>query len=208
MNTSFLEATQPEPRRQAEFASSPVAVLGIGGRGCNAVDHLAAHPLAGVRLISANTDARRLARTPWPSVQCIVLADGCEDRVLGAERGRKAAERCSDDIRLALMGIQRLLIVAGMGGSAGGGGAPVAARIALELGVDVHALVTLPFAWEGSRIYTAKTALQALRATGCSVEVHLNDDLQALGEDISLSDAYSVADAQVVRVAAALANQL
>lgn len=199
---------------------TPLAVLGIGGRGCSAIEHLRRHGPAGLLLIAANTDSRPLARNASPAepsgrlsvapsaVQSILIGDGGQGAGGDAAQGRWAAELHAADIRAALTGVKQLLIVVGLGGGTGSGAAPVAARIAQELGATVHVVATLPFSWEGrDRALAAADALQALREQGCPVDVMPNDDLLGLDEDISQEDAFAHADAQVAAIAAALAGR-
>lgn len=198
---------------------APLAVLGIGGRGCSAIEYLRYHGPAGLRLMAANTDSRPLARNAScaepsgrlsvapPAVQWILLGDGGQGAGGNAARGRRAAELDAADIRAALTGVKQLLIVVGLGGGTGSGAAPVAARIAQELGAAVYVVASLPFSWEGrDRALAAAAALQALREQGCPVDVMPNDDLLGLDEDISQEDAFAHADAQVAAIAMALAD--
>lgn len=182
-------------------------VLGVGGRGCAAIDHLAQLDCKALQLIAINTDSRPLARVAGAD-RVILLGDGGEGAGGVPGRGRAAAELCEAELRDALAGARRLLIVAGLGGGTGSGAAPVVARIARQMGISVDVAATLPFAWEGrDRADRAQAALHGLRLSGAAVHVMPNDALMALGEDVSQEAAFAHADAQVATLALTLAGE-
>ena len=155
-------------------AGTQIKVVGVGGGGGNAVDHMIASKVQGVEFICANTDAQTLSRTQaGTTIQ--LGSDG-----LGAgskpEKGREAAEMAADEIRQALRGAHMVFITAGMGGGTGTGAAPVIARIAKDMNILTVAVVTKPFAWEGRRrMSNAEAGLDELEANVDSLVVVLNE---------------------------------
>ena len=132
--------------------SAVIKVIGVGGGGGNAVNHMVANSIEGVEFICANTDAQALrditART--------VLQLGTNvTKGLGAgtnpEVGRKAAEEDRERIAEVLQGTDMLFITTGMGGGTGTGAAPIIAQVAKEMGILTVAVVTRPFPFEGRR---------------------------------------------------------
>ncbi|HEY0855758.1 MAG TPA: cell division protein FtsZ, partial [Albitalea sp.] len=120
-----------------------IKVIGVGGGGGNAVDHMIAPGVQGVEFICANTDAQALNRSA--SHQLIQLGTTGLGAGAKPEAGRAAAEEAVDRIRGAITGANMLFITAGMGGGTGTGAAPVIARVAKEMGVLTVGVVTKPF---------------------------------------------------------------
>ena len=175
-------------------AGTQIKVIGVGGGGGNAVDHMIACKVQGVEFICANTDAQTLSRTQaGTTIQ--LGSDG-----LGAgskpEKGREAAEMAADEIRQALRGAHMVFITAGMGGGTGTGAAPVIARIAKDMGILTVAVVTKPFVWEGRRrMDNAEAGLAELSANVDSLVVVLNDKLlEVLDEDVTMEQAFAEAN--------------
>ena len=175
-------------------AGTQIKVIGVGGGGGNAVDHMIACKVQGVEFICANTDAQTLSRTQaGTTIQ--LGSDG-----LGAgskpEKGREAAESASDEIRQALRGAHMVFITAGMGGGTGTGAAPVIARIAKDMGILTVAVVTKPFVWEGRRrMGNAEAGLDELEANVDSLVVVLNDKLlEVLDDDVTQDQAFAHAN--------------
>ena len=172
-------------------AGTLIKVIGVGGGGGNAVDHMVNGQVQGVEFVCANTDAQALSRT-LASVSIQLGNSG-----LGAgskpEKAREAAEAAADDIRQAIRGAHMLFITAGMGGGTGTGAAPVIARIAKDMGILTVAVVTKPFEWEGGRRMTnAEAGLTELEANVDSLVVVLNEKLQeVLGYDVSQEEAFA-----------------
>lgn len=179
------------------------AVIGIGGRGCSAVEYLLRRGFPAHALVCVNTDSQYLARLGRVRVSHgILLGDGGTGSGGRADHGRSCAEAAADDLSVAIRGAVRILIVAGLGGGAGSGAAPVVARLARAMHAEVHALVTLPFTWEGEeRSRTAASALQILREHAHFVETQVNDDLLALPGNPSSEECFAHADARVLAAA-------
>ncbi|MEG1456711.1 MAG: cell division protein FtsZ, partial [Comamonas sp.] len=110
-----------------------IKVIGVGGGGGNAVEHMIANSVQGVEFISANTDAQALERCHAHRV--IQLGETGLGAGSKPENGREAAESAIEDIRAAIVGSHMLFITAGMGGGTGTGAAPVIARVAKEMGI-------------------------------------------------------------------------
>ena len=166
-----------------------IKVIGVGGGGSNAVEHMIARSVQGVEFVSANTDAQALTRSSAHRVIQLGLSG------LGAgskpDKGREAAEAAVEDIRAAIQGAHMLFITAGMGGGTGTGAAPVIARVAKEMGILTVGVVTKPFEWEGGRrMQNADAGLAELEANVDSLIVVLNEKLlDVLGDDISQDEA-------------------
>jgi cell division protein FtsZ len=171
-----------------------IKVIGVGGGGGNAVEHMIARCVQGVEFICANTDAQALARTP--AHKTIQLGQSGLGAGSKPEKGREAAELAVDDIRSAINGAHMLFITAGMGGGTGTGAAPVIARIAKEMGILTVGVVTKPFDWEGGRRMTnADNGLAELEANVDSLIVVLNEKLlDVLGDDITQDEAFAHAN--------------
>jgi cell division protein FtsZ len=175
-------------------SGTQIKVIGVGGGGGNAVDHMIERDVQGVQFICANTDAQALARTLADTT--IQLGDSGLGAGSKPEKGREAAEAAADTIRQAIRGTHMLFITAGMGGGTGTGAAPVIARIAKDMGILTVGVVTKPFEWEGSRrLANAETGLNELEANVDSLIVVLNEKLlEVLGDDITQEEAFSQAD--------------
>src|SRR5574343_1394544 len=126
-----------------------IKVIGVGGGGGNAVEHMIERQVQGVEFINANTDAQALARTA--AHKTIQLGQSGLGAGSKPDKGREAAEAAEDSIREAIAGAHMLVITAGMGGGTGTGAAPVIARVAKEMGILTVGVVTKPFDWEGGR---------------------------------------------------------
>src|SRR5690606_36740324 len=133
-----------------------IKVIGVGGGGGNAVDHMIANGVQGVQFVVANTDAQALNRSS--AHQLIQLGSSGLGAGAKPEAGRAAAEEAVDNIREAIAGSNMLFITAGMGGGTGTGAAPVIARVAKEMGILTVGVVTKPFEFEGNRRMKAADA--------------------------------------------------
>src|SRR5450631_2595332 len=173
-----------------------IKVIGVGGCGGNAVEHMIGKGLEGVEFIAANTDAQALKR----STARIQLQLGSSlTRGLGAgarpEIGRDAAMEDKDRIGEMIDGADMLFITAGMGGGTGTGAAPIVAQVAKERGILTVAVVTRPFKFEGKRQKVAEAGIEELKKNVDSLIIIPNDKLmQVLGEDVSVLDAYAAAN--------------
>lgn len=171
-----------------------IKVVGVGGAGGNAVDHMIKNGVQGVEFVAANTDAQALARGQ-AKTQIQLGATG-----LGAgakpEAGRAAAQEARDQIAESLRGAHMVFITAGMGGGTGTGAAPVVAEVAKEMGILTVAVVTKPFSFEGARrLQSAESGIEELSQHVDSVIVILNEKLEeVLGDDVSMEEAFVSAD--------------
>jgi cell division protein FtsZ len=175
-------------------AGTQIKVIGVGGGGGNAVEHMIACGVQGVEFVAANTDAQALARSPaHKTIQLGVTGLGAGSK---PDKGRDAAQSAEDDIRAAIDGAHMLFITAGMGGGTGTGAAPVIARVAKEMGILTVGVVTKPFDWEGGRRMTnAEAGLSELEANVDSLIVVLNEKLlEVLGDDVTQDEAFAHAN--------------
>jgi len=178
-----------------EFSmGTQIKVIGVGGGGGNAVEHMIAQGVQGVQFVCANTDAQALNR----SAAHDLIQLGTTGLGAGAkpEAGKAAAEEAVDRIRQAIDGSHMLFITAGMGGGTGTGAAPVIARVAKEMGILTVGVVTKPFEFEGNRrMKAADSGLAELEANVDSLIVILNDKLlDVLGDDITQDQAFGHAN--------------
>ncbi|MFT4524198.1 MAG: cell division protein FtsZ [Bacteroidia bacterium] len=177
--------------------TSIIKVIGVGGGGSNAVNHMFEQGIRGVDFVVCNTDQQALDRSAVP--RKIVLGAGLtEGRGAGAqaEVGRNAAIESMDEINSVLENNTKMVfITAGMGGGTGTGAAPVIAEAARELGILTVAIVTIPFGFEGKkRRMQAESGLQELKKYVDTVLVVSNDKLREMYGNLKLSDAFSQAD--------------
>jgi cell division protein FtsZ len=180
----------------AQTQEAVIKVVGVGGCGGNAVDHMIAQGVEGVEFICANTDAQALKRNK-ASVQLQLGANVTKGLGAGAnpEMGRQAAIEDRERIAELISGADMLFLTAGMGGGTGTGAAPVVAEIAKELGILTVAVVTKPFAFEGKRQRIAQEGLDALSQHVDSLIVIPNDKLmQVLGNAVTLDEAFRSAN--------------
>jgi cell division protein FtsZ len=169
-----------------------IKVIGVGGAGGNAVDHMIREGVQGVDFITANTDAQALSRCLSPTkVQLGKTGLGAGSK---PEAGRAAAQESRDAIAAALEGAHMCFITAGMGGGTGTGAAPVVAEIAKEMGILTVAVVTKPFDFE-NRIRVAESGVEELSKQVDSLIVVLNDKLlEVYGDDAGFEDCFRSAD--------------
>ena len=172
-------------------------VIGVGGGGGNAVQHMVQAEIDGVDFICANTDAQALKNT---EAKAIIQLGSNMTKGLGAganpEVGRQAALEDRERIEEMIHGADMLFITAGMGGGTGTGGAPVIAEIARDMGVLTVAVVTRPFPFEGSkRMHIADSGIQELGKYVDSLITIPNEKLlTVLGKGVSLLDAFKSAN--------------
>lgn len=174
--------------------SSIIKVIGVGGGGSNAVNHMFRQGIKGVDFIICNTDAQAMESSPVPTK--IQLGE----KGLGAGSipsvGKEAATQKMDQIREILeKNTQMVFITAGMGGGTGTGAAPVIASIAKDLGILTVGIVTIPFTFEGKkRKLQADEGLMELRKYVDTLLIICNDKLRELCGDLKLSEAFNKAD--------------
>ena len=174
-----------------------IKVIGIGGGGGNAVDHMLSASLEGVEFINANTDAQALHRSGVSKV--MQLGEGLT-RGLGAgadpDVGRQAASEDRDKISAALEGTDMVFLTAGMGGGTGTGAAPVVAQLAREKGILTVAIVTRPFGFEGKkRIDAADHGIKELGELVDSLIVIPNERImEVMGGNVTLLEAFGKAN--------------
>ena len=174
-----------------------IKVVGVGGGGGNAVDHMVRSGVEGVDFICANTDAQALRNA---SSKTVIQLGSQVTKGLGAganpEIGRQSAMEDRDRIAELLDGADMVFVTAGMGGGTGTGAAPVVAEIAKELGILTVAVVTKPFPFEGKkRMRSAQEGIEELKEHVHSLITIPNEKLQAvLGGSTSLLDAFKAAN--------------
>jgi cell division protein FtsZ len=174
-----------------------IKVIGVGGGGGNAVEHMVREHIEGVEFYAVNTDAQALRKS---AVSQTIQIGNTITKGLGAganpEVGRNSAEEDRESIRVALEGADMVFIAAGMGGGTGTGAAPVVASIAKELGILTVAVVTKPFGFEGKkRMAFAEQGIAELSKHVDSLITIPNDKLlKVLGRGISLLDAFGAAN--------------
>lgn len=169
-----------------------IKVIGVGGCGGNAVDHMITEGVLGVEFIAINTDAQALKRN---KARCQLQIGASITKGLGAgavpDVGRAAAEEDRARITELIKGANMVFITAGMGGGTGTGAAPIVAQVAKELGILTVAVVTKPFAHEGKRMRLAQAGIEALSEHVDSLIIVPNEKLMTvLGEDTTLLDAF------------------
>ncbi len=187
------------PNFEIEDCESPDAVIkvvGVGGCGGNAVEHMATRGVSGVEFIAMNTDSQALKRSKAGKMLQLGAA---LTKGLGAgadpEVGRQAALADRERIAEIISGADMLFITAGMGGGTGTGAAPVVAEIAREQGILTVAVVTKPFSFEGRRMKTALAGIEQLSEFVDSLIIIPNEKLMSvLGDDISMLEAYQAAN--------------
>jgi cell division protein FtsZ len=173
-----------------------IKVIGVGGCGGNAVDHMITRGMTGVEFISINTDAQALRRNK-ASVQLQIGNSATKGLGAGGkwEVGREAALEDRERIAELIDGADMLFIAAGMGGGTGTGAAPVVAEVAKDLGILAVAVVTKPFIFEGKRMRSAETGLKSLSDHVDSLIVIPNEKLiSVLGPNAKLTDAFIAAN--------------
>jgi cell division protein FtsZ len=185
-----------------ELADTPnqnavIKVIGLGGAGGNAVEHMMEQVVDGVEFIVANTDAQALKKA---KAQTVVQLGNNMTKGLGAganpEIGRQAAEEDKEQLREIIGGADMVFITAGMGGGTGTGAAPVVAELAKEMGILTVAVVTRPFAFEGKvRMHVAEEGIRQLEQYVDSlITIPNNKLLSVLGKSVSLLNAFKEAN--------------
>lgn len=180
--------------REEEAGSTVIKVVGVGGAGGNAIEHMIREGVQGVEFIAANTDAQALIR----NTAHVKVGLGKTGLGAGAkpEAGMLAAQSHKEEIQEALKGSHMVFITAGMGGGTGTGAAPVVAEIAREMGILTVGVVTKPFSFEGGkRMKSAESGIAEFSKHVDSLIVILNDKLMdVMGEDADVDDCFKAAD--------------
>lgn len=169
-----------------------IKVVGVGGAGGNAVEHMIKEGVQGVEFIAANTDSQALSR----SQASTKLAMGRLGAGGKPEAGKSAADAHRDAIRAMLEGAHMAFITAGMGGGTGTGAAPVVAEVAREMGILTVGVVSKPFSFEGGkRMKNAEAGIAEFSNHVDSLIVILNDKLmEVMGDDAGVDDCFQAAD--------------
>ena len=196
----------PDAGTEDETFVAVIKVIGVGGGGCNAVEHMISRQSRGITFIAANTDQQVLNK----SHAHILIPLGTTGLGAGAkpEIGAAAAEQAADAIREALEGTNLLFITAGMGGGTGTGAAPVIARIARSMGILTVGVVTKPFFYEGSRrMRNAEEGIVKLNEQVDSLIIILNDKLEdEVGGAALMTDCFAAANDVLYRACNGIAE--
>ncbi len=183
-----------------------IKVIGVGGGGCNAVNHMYNEGINDVSFMVCNTDSKSLIDSPVPNK----LQLGKEG--LGAgnkpEKGREAAEFSLEEIKERLNdGTRMVFITAGMGGGTGTGAAPIVAKVAREMDILTVAIVTIPYVWEGNeKIDQALDGVEAISKQVDALIVVKNDKLGEIYGDMGFEEAYDRADDVALIAAKSIAD--
>lgn len=174
-----------------------IKVIGVGGGGGNAVQHMVAQSIEGVQFLAANTDAQALRRN---DADITIQLGGEITKGLGAganpEIGRLAAEENREEIARYLEGADMVFIAAGMGGGTGTGAAPIVAEIAKEMGILTVAVVTKPFSFEGKKrmLSAEEGAAELAKHVDSLITIPNEKLLKVLGRGTTLLDAFGAAN--------------
>ncbi len=189
--------------------SSIIKVLGIGGGGSNAVNHMFRQGIEGVDFIVCNTDSQALQHSPVPN-KIQLGATLTEGRGAGSlpEVGKNAALEDIDNVKEVLeKNTKMIFITAGMGGGTGTGATPVVAQAAKELGVLTVGIVTIPFAFEGrKRKMQADEGIKKLKENVDTLIIICNDKLRELYGNLSVTEAFAKADNVLTTAAKGIAE--
>jgi cell division protein FtsZ len=187
---------------------SIIKVIGVGGGGSNAVNHMYRQGIKDVEFVVCNTDAQALNSSPIP-YKLQIGTNLTEGLGCGAnpEVGRAAAVESKDQIREMLAGTKMVFVTAGMGGGTGTGAAPVIAKIAKDMDILTVGIVTVPFSFEGKKKSAqAQLGIEALRASCDTVLVILNDKLREIYGNLAIGQAFGEADNVLTTAAKGIAE--
>ncbi|MCQ2213579.1 MAG: cell division protein FtsZ [Bacteroidaceae bacterium] len=191
------------------FAKGPtsiIKVIGVGGGGSNAVNHMYNEGIHDVTFVVCNTDNKALQDSPVPDkIQLGTEGLGAGNR---PERARKATEESLDDIKRMLSdGTRMVFVTAGMGGGTGTGAAPIIAKTAKEMGILTVGIVTIPFRWEGNRkIDQALDGVEEISKNVDALLVINNERLREIYQQMSIVDAFAKADDTLCNAAKSIAE--
>jgi cell division protein FtsZ len=187
----MAQMIQFEPKQEPAY----IKVIGVGGGGSNAVNHMFKQGIKGVEFVVCNTDMQALETSPVPNKIRIGDNDG-----LGAGAnpnvGEEAAKTSIDALKEAFTeDIKMVFITAGMGGGTGTGAAPIIAQLAKEMGVLTVGIVTLPFSWEGRRRrQQAESGIESIKQHVDTLLVINNDKLREQYSNLPVTEAFAKAD--------------
>ncbi len=187
---------------------SIIKVIGVGGGGSNAVNHMYKQGIKDVEFVVANTDLQALNSSPVPN-KLQLGVNLTEGLGCGAnpEVGRAAAIESKEQVREMLMGTKMVFVTAGMGGGTGTGAAPVIAKIAKDMDILTVGIVTVPFAFEGKKkTAQAQVGIEAMRASCDTVLVILNDKLREIYGNLGVGQAWAEADNVLTTAAKGIAE--
>lgn len=187
---------------------SIIKVIGVGGGGSNAVNHMFKQGIKDVEFVVVNTDAQALNSSPVP-YKLQIGTNLTEGLGCGAnpDVGRAAAIESREQIREMLSGTKMVFVTAGMGGGTGTGAAPVLAKIAKEMDILTVGIVTVPFGWEGKKKFSqAQIGIDELRANCDTVLMILNDKLREIYGNLPIGQAFAQADNVLTTAAKGIAE--
>lgn len=189
--------------------SSIIKVIGVGGGGSNAVNHMYKQGIKGVDFIVCNTDQQALDVSPVP-LKIVLGASLTKGRGAGSlpEVGKNAAIENIEEVKLLLANnTEMLFITAGLGGGTGTGAAPIIAKAAKEMGILTVGIVTIPFGFEGKkRKAQADAGLEALKQNVDTLLVISNDKLREIYGNLKVTDAFGHADDILTTAAKGIAD--
>lgn len=168
-------------------------VMGLGGAGMNIAGHV--KQLLGCDVLAVNTNAASLAASPFEQRLQIGISS-CEGKpAISVHRGQLAAEESLEDLRYSISGAERLVLLAGLGGGTATGAAPVIIDLALEMGIKVILVATLPFAFEKPQRAAALETLAQLEKK--NIQLILHDHSKSLEPGKALQDYYNKASSDI-----------
>lgn len=186
---------------QHEEYPSVIKIIGVGGGGGNAANFMYSQNIAGVDFVICNTDRQALDRSPIPNkIQLGEKGLGAGSR---PEIGAQVAIESLPTIQEMLSdSTEMVFITAGMGGGTGTGAAPVIAKAAKDMGILTVGIVTIPFAWEGSkRVRNALVGLEEMRKNVDAIIIITNERIRKLYSDLTVKNAFAKAD-KILSIAA------
>ena len=196
-STTSGTMTDEELAAIVEDLETSITVVGCGGAGSNTVTRMSRAGIEGATLVAANTDAQHLAEQARADSKLLLGRRRAGGRGAGADPdvGEDAAEETIEDVIDAVRDEDMVFVTAGLGGGTGTGAAPVIAEAARDAGALTVAVVTMPFAAEGTERRTnADSGLEALRSVTDTVIVVPNDRLLDVAGDVPLREAFEIAD--------------
>ncbi len=190
----------------AKGTTSIIKVIGVGGGGSNAVNHMYNEGIHDVTFVVCNTDNKALQDSPVPDkIQLGSEGLGAGNR---PERARKATEESIEDVKRMLNdGTKMAFITAGMGGGTGTGAAPIIAKTAKDMGILTVGIVTIPFRWEGpKKIDQALDGVEEISRNVDALLVINNERLREIYQTLSIDDAFDKADDTLCNAARSIAE--